>query len=152
MKKTIALTFAASILFLAGGCTTPAKIKPPADARQFGGKWYRVYPGHCSWKQAQEKCALAGGQLAVIPDEPTQAFIRHLANGTSAWLGATVEKTPGLWQWVDGTPMKYKAWGAKQPDNWGGHENYMQLTRSGVWDDVTEDEKGVASYICEWKK
>ena len=134
----------------------PAKPrKPPVgvpnDAAHFNGKWYRTYIEKTTWKSARDKCVQRGGQLVVIPDEPTQAFIRKFANGLQLWLGATDEKVEGLWVWVDGTEMKYTAWGRGQPSNSWGRENYLETMRDGNWNDVIENNKEIVGYICEWK-
>ena len=97
----------------------PATKKPPvgvpADATFFNGKWYRVYLEGLPWKSAQDRCKILGGMLACVPDAPTQGFVANLAKGLNLWLGATDEETEGLWRWVDGNEMKYKAWARFEP-------------------------------------
>ena len=87
--------------------------------------------------------------MVVIPDEPTWAFVKGLTPPTVViWLGATDEKTEGVWEWVDGTPIVFSAWLSGEPNNNGGPENYL-ATLVGVWNDSIA--KGAVGYICEWK-
>ena len=124
-------------------------IGVPADAKIFNDNWYRVYLDKTAWKDAKQKCERLGGHLAVIPDAPTHAFVQELSNNLILWLGA-FEKVEGLWQWVDGTPMKYTAWARGEPDN-NGHTLNVLATWKGGWADTTNTAKDVVGYICEWK-
>jgi len=128
----------------------PRPDNVPPDACRFNGKWYRLYAEQCSWKTARDRCTRAGGQLAIIPDEATQVFIRSLTTDAPSWLGAHNVKGNRGWQWVDGTPMTFTAWGENQPDNWGGNQHYLQIIK-GFWDDTEEDRDDIYSYLCEWK-
>ena len=97
MKTFIAIliTIGASILGSVSAQQPIAKKPPvgvPADATSFNGKWYRVYFEKGRWQHARDRCNVLGGQLAVVPDEATQAFIKKLADSTALWLGATDEK------------------------------------------------------------
>jgi hypothetical protein len=130
----------------------PSASKPPvgvpADATLFNGKWYRVYLERATWKAAKTKCERLGGQLAIVPDETTHAFIRALSKDLELWLGG-FEKLEGLWEWVDGTPMNFKGWAATQPD--AGYGLQMLKTWRGGWGDTDNADRGVIGYICEWK-
>jgi hypothetical protein len=130
----------------------PVNQKPPPgvpeDATLFNGKWYRVYFGKFTWQQARDACQDAGGQLVVIPDKPTQAFLETFSKGVELWIGASDAIVEGIWVWVDGTEMKYKAWAHKQPKG-GKKENYAVFTKKG-WAD-TAAHSGAVGYICEWK-
>ena len=132
----------------------PAQTKPPvgvpADARQFNGNWYRAYHEKISWKQAAERCRILGGRLGVILDEPTNAFIKQLAEGLPLWLGATDEKAKGVWMWVDGTRMSYKAWAPGQPQG-AKKEDYLMFG-DGQWYDAFGGEPKVVGFICEWPR
>jgi hypothetical protein len=128
----------------------------PLDAQFFDGKWYRVYAEKIPWHAAKQKCVAVAGQLAVVPDEATWTFIKRLSAGAQLWLGATDEEVSGVWKWIDGTPVTFKAWGEGQPDNYGGNQHYMFILK-GTWNDIQKDGKfsdpsiRVVGYICEWK-
>jgi hypothetical protein len=126
----------------------------PADARYFNGKWYYVYAGKLTWEQAKSRCKELGGQLAVIPDEDTWKFLTNNIKSVTEnhlWLGGTDEQTEGLWHWVDGTSMKFTAWGGGLPDNVDKVENYLAMWGTR-WNDVRNDEPLIEGFVCEWKE
>jgi Lectin C-type domain len=156
-KSTLITLFLAFIAASSAPAQFPERPrKPPVgvpnDATLFNGKWYRTYLEKTTWKRAQEKCRTLGGQLACVPDAPTQVFLAKFGKGVELWIGATDEKVEGLWVWVDGTEVKYKrGWGG-QPPNGGRAENYAALSRSKghYWFSAPNDWPCVG-FICEWK-
>ena len=152
MKTPILVTILLTAAFNPLIAQQPAPAKPPvglpADAKLFNGKWYRVYLEATPWKGAKTKCERLGGQLAVVPDEPTHVFVRQLSKDLELWLGG-FEKLEGLWQWVDGTPMNFKGWARTQPD--AGRGLQMLKTWRGGWGDTENTDPAVIGYICEWK-
>ena len=158
MKTFIAIliTIGASILGSVSAQQPIAKKPPvgiPADATSFNGKWYRVYFEKGSWQHARDRCNVLGGQLAIVPDEATHAFIKKLADSTALWLGATDEKVKNVWVWSDGSRMTFKAWDTEhgQP-NGGRKENYLLIWKTGKWHDAGEQgDQQTVGFICEWK-
>lgn len=122
----------------------------PRGAERFKGRKFFVYDETCSWKTAQSRCQALGGRLVVIPDEDTQIFVKELAQGKNVWLGCSEPNNDGKWVWVDGTPMKYRRFGGKEPDNLGGHEQYLVMDAGGNWSDYNEQSNLVVGYVCEW--
>ncbi len=122
----------------------------PRGAERFKGRKFFVYDETCSWKTAQSRCQALGGRLVVIPDEDTQLFVKQLAKGKNVWLGCSEPNNDGKWVWVDGTPMKYRHFGGKEPDNLGGHEQYLVMDAGGNWSDYDEKSNLVVGYVCEW--
>lgn len=153
MKNPIAVILITLLAAFSLASAQQPAIKPPvgipSDATPFNGKWYRVYLDKTTWPLARDKCKTLGGQLAVVPNEPTHAFIKELKPDVGLWLGATDEKLEGEWMWVDGTEMKFKAWAPGEP---GGRraENYLFLIH-GAWEDHSNGRPQVIGYICEWK-
>lgn len=150
--KTLSLLLAA--LILTSAAANPKRpLGVPADAKPFNGRWYKVVLEKKSWHAARDKCKEMSGQLVTVPDAATWEFVEALTPA-SVWLGATDEKTEGVWVWVDGTPVDFKAWYPGQPDNSGG-EHYTATYKS-QWADIP---KGgtvgtllqVQGFICEWK-
>lgn len=131
--------------------TKAPPVGVPADAKPFNGKWYRLYLERTTWRRARDKCRTVGGQLACIHDAPTQAFLADFGKGLQLWIGATDEKVEGLWVWVDGTEMKFKAWIPGEPSG-GRSENFLVLGRrpGAPWFDAPENLE-IAGFICEWK-
>jgi hypothetical protein len=153
-----------SVLLLSSLCSAytqqPAPVKKPpvgvpADAKFFNGKWYYVYFQKTSWPTARQKCTALGGQLVTVPDAETWEFVKALAKGPILWIGATDEVTAGVWKWVDGTPVVFSAWEPGEPDNMGGKQHYVVMTKKALWDDVDKELKPgpyqVVGFICEWK-
>ena len=152
-------THLVSIIAILAAALSPASAQQPttkkrpvgvaADATLFNGKWYRLYLEECNWERARQRCSSLGGQLAIAPDAPTWAFLKPMTKGLVLWLGATDEKTEGLWMWIDGTPMTFTAWNRRQPDNARGIEHHLQTIYNG-WNDMPKGGKCVG-FICEWK-
>ena len=156
MKCLSTLLFCVLINLAAGQSSSAPKppLGVPATAKLFNGKWYHVFHDDIDWSRAKAKCADAGGQLAVIHDAPTWAFVKTLTPSI-VWLGATDEKVEGEWVWVDGTKMDFKAWGREQPNNLKGEEHYLVIWK-GMWNDARKMPRAVKAnpvvgYICEWK-
>jgi Lectin C-type domain len=150
--SSLLILFGLSVL-TPGQSSAPAKspVGIPGDAIHFKGKWYRVYKEKGGWKRAKERCVIAGGQLALVPDSATQAFIKELAAELPLWLGATDEKTEGVWLWTNGSRMIYDAWEPGQPNN-APRENYLLIARNGLWQDAIEGEPSAFGFICEWNR
>jgi hypothetical protein len=152
----VTILFLVSSIWSLGLAQSPAKKPPvgvPTDATLFNGKWYYVYIQKTSWKASKGKCERLGGQLAVVHDEATWAFIKTLSPGVNLWLGASDDNIEGSWVWVDGKPMTFKVWDRDQPDNFRQGEHYL-LRWDGKWNDVSEKGSGVhvqvQGFICEW--
>ena len=142
-----------AVLQATGFAQLPDKPKAPPvgvprDAKLFNGKWYKVVFEKVSWQSARDKCRSMGGQLVVIPDEPTWAFVKGLTPSI-VWIGATDEKIEGEWVWVDGAPMTFTAWHPWQPDNFNG-EHYANMNKGG-WNDFPKSRPEIVGYVCEWK-
>jgi hypothetical protein len=132
----------------------PPRPRPgvPVDSVYFNNKWYRVFAEKLTWENAQRRCEALGGQLAVVPDEPTWKFLTSsIAGNPRLWIGATDENTEGLWRWVDGTNMKFTVWGGGLPDNIESKEHYLAMW-GNTWNDVSADNAEVVGFICEWKQ
>ena len=153
MRNPLAIAALVLVAILLPAFAQQTAPKPPvgvpADAKLFNGKWYRVYLEQTTWPVARDKCKTLGGQLAVVPDAPTHAFLKELKPDVGLWLGATDEKLEGAWRWVDGTEMKFKAWASGEPAGRRA-ENYLFLIH-GAWEDHSNGRPQVIGFICEWK-
>lgn len=157
--RVILLLLACLTMLQAQQPAAPKGPKPPvglpADARLFNGKWYALILEKANWHVAQTRCKQRGGQLVVIHDEPTQAFIKSLTK-LRVWLGATDDKVEGQWVWSDGKVMTFTAWEDGQPNNREGKEPCLRTGTDGRWCDHPKEWNAyehvpVVGYICEWK-
>ena len=151
MKNPLVITALVMVAISLPAFAQQTASKPPVgvpnDATFFNGKWYKVYLEKTPWTSAKTKCERLGGQLAIVPDARTQAFVQQLSNKLALWLGAS-EKVEGLWMWVDGTRMDYTAWSPGEPDNSGNMLNPLLLWKGNWYDDAG---KFAVGFICEWK-
>ena len=114
---------------------------------------YKFYDSHDTWAAARKKCQTAAdnkhGDLASVPDNKTNQFIRSLAKKRSM-LGGLIDDDNN-WSWADGTFWKYEQWAVKQPS--GGEEKYLELfdPESGDWNDVAAEYDHPHGYICQYK-
>jgi serine/threonine protein kinase len=122
----------------------------PSDAVPFNGKWYRFYPECPTWHAAKEKCERLNGRLAVVTDQATWTFVKGLLGDKWAWLGATDEKSEGVWSWVDGSSMTLKKWQSGEPNNRDAKQHYLKASMKG-WRDDPKQSSEVDGYLCEWK-
>jgi hypothetical protein len=140
------------------GAARSPNSRRPADAREFQGKYYKLFPQQVSWHEASLRCQQMGGVLAVVTNEAQSRFLTRVVseNGLdAAWLGATDEQIEGRWVWVDGTPMRYSNWDpvGRQPNNKQGLEHYLVLwvSHDGKWcDQPTNSIELSPGFICQW--
>ena len=125
-------------------------MRRPADARHFGGHWYKAVFEKVSWKQAKQRCEEMGGYLACIENAFENRFVAKLAAGRTVHVGGTDEGTTGKWRWIDGGRMRYANWAPGMP-NGVGHQHYLWITAGGTWDDVHDPYPG-DGFVCEWDK
>ena len=150
--KTLLFTLLVAVSALAQAPVAPKRpLGVPADAKPFNGRWYKVVLEKKSWHAARDKCKDMGGRLVCVPDAVTWEFVKTLNKGPQLWIGATDEKTTGVWEWVNGDRLKFSAWSAGQPDNAGKVQHYMILNQFGMFDDVGKNSPNTVGFICEWK-
>jgi hypothetical protein len=153
------------VLELGPSGTASAVLGHPADAKEFRGKFYKVYRQQLSWREARFKCQELGGHLSIVKSEDENRFLSLLmkSKGVSVvWLGATDEKAEGSWVWVDGDQLGYTNWNPTQPNNKQGQEHYMVMIAGnsvamsrGVQDGKWHDQPNVSvqwspGFICQW--
>ena len=90
----------------------------------------------------------SNGDLASIPDEATNEFMKQQFAKDKGWIGGHLD-SDGNWAWSDGTPWSYTAWGEGSPDNPIGNIPVTLKEKSGLWSDVKQ--KFVRSYFCQNK-
>jgi Lectin C-type domain/Domain of Unknown Function (DUF1080) len=142
-------------------------LRSPADAKEFHGKFYKLFPKKLSWHEARLKCQALGGHLAVVKSEEENRFLMSLMKThgvTVVWLGATDERVERTWVWVDGEPLRYSNWNPGQPNNKQGQEHFVVMiagssvaisrgVQDGKWHDQPNDSvQWAPGFICQWDK
>ncbi len=116
-------------------------------------KNYEFISGTFTWHQAKLDAEGRGGHLATVGSASEWDQIKPLVSGHTAWLGATDDSIEGVWEWIDGTPFGFQAWGPGQPDNAANGnpllvQHYLHSEPDLSWDDRQNDEAR-GSYILE---
>lgn len=108
---------------------------------------YQLVHQCMTWDEARRYCEENGGHLVTISsaDELNEVLSLLPAEGlVSCWIGA-YRTSAGDWAWVDGSELSYAAWGAGEPNNEDGTENYVTLLKvNDAWSmyDVPGDVSG----------
>jgi len=112
---------------------------------EYGGHYYVFIPERKTWKDAEKNAKIMGGYLVTITSHNEQKAIETLVSTNGeiypTWIGLTDENEEGVFKWVTGEQLKYKNWGANNPDNWnyqGTTQNYAWIgyRNFGKWDDT----------------
>ena len=98
--------------------------------------------------------------LASIPDNITNEFVRTLTGGRSAWIGGRLNASSHYlnsivrgrghvsWTngyWTDGTAWIYSPWAPREPNS----GSYL-LWANGGWQDRGSNEGVVTGYVCQY--
>ena len=94
-----------------------------------------------TWDAARAACqgqSQINGDLASVPDEATNEFLKSLGIG---FIGGHLDSN-GDWAWSDGTPWGYTSWKPDNPSNNGA----IKLENIG-WNDIQPHNS--KKYICQ---
>jgi len=83
-------------------------------------------------------CHLADVEGNAAQRASTMAFLKH-ALDVDVWLGGRDAQAESVWEWTSGKPwtITSEEWHTSQPDNFGGHEDFLLLSAgSGKFNDV----------------
>lgn len=103
----------------------PVVPSVPCPGLEFGASCYAFFGQLASWNDAAAACVAWEGHLVTVesPEEnvflgswPAQLGVTE-GNGSGIWLGGTDQQADNVFQWADGSPLAYDAWGPNQPDN-----------------------------------
>ncbi|KAK3797104.1 hypothetical protein RRG08_060450 [Elysia crispata] len=112
----------------------------------YKGKCFTTVATAKSWSDAKAYCERLKGQLAILPDKRSNAFLTSVLfaeeENSNVWVGLSA--TGEAYSWVDGSSPHFAAWTA----NHTGKERDMctSLTRKG-WDPLSCDT--VSPFVCE---
>ena len=126
--------------------TTTTTLGPLPDKNH-----YKVFADAMTWEEAEEYCRSVNGHLATLTSLEEQAQITNLlteAGLGECWLGGKRDEN-GEFGWITGEPMVYTNWENGEPNNLGGHEDYIHTYSSGQWNDLPGGNRKY--FICEWE-
>ncbi|MHC4504976.1 MAG: C-type lectin domain-containing protein, partial [Planctomycetota bacterium] len=132
----------------------------PLDATVFRGHGYKLFEQKMRWHEAKLFCEALGGHLVTITSKEENRFVTGLARraGVSVWLGFTDERKENKWEWVTGEKVGFTNWSPRNPDNFGGHEDWAEIRRERpggplMWNDVARGRPArLRSFVCEWER
>ena len=117
------------------------------------GNCYRYMDTKLSWNDAMKSCqsfnGINNGNLASIPDEATNNFLKRFGATKPKWIGGHYFNTGGEWKWSDGTPWSYTNWGSNFPKN-TERKYHLSMFSGGRWGNHYESLEPLA-YICQYK-
>lgn len=94
-----------------------------------------------TWFGAQGQAEALGGNLVAINDVNEGQWLLDIFGNLPTWMGLTDSEiygaSEGQYQWVNGEAVNYSNWGAGQPDNALGNEDFSILNApfAGQWND-----------------
>ncbi|HEX7478529.1 MAG TPA: C-type lectin domain-containing protein [Polyangiales bacterium] len=130
-------------------CERPSK--PPPDPLCS----YAVHAGHgywlCEtpeyWDEAHYHCSSMNLELASIEDAAENTFLQSQLVSASYYIGYSDAAVQGTFVWIDASPTSFTAWGAGEPVNTTGNEDYAVIAKSdGTWSAMSNAQR---PYICE---
>ena len=79
-------------------------------------------------------------------DSPAEQ--QEIAFGYSTWIGLHRDSSiKSRWQWIDGSLAVYLNFGSKEPNNWKGSEDCVEMYPSRKWNDLNCNTS--LHYSCE---
>ncbi|XP_053332762.1 macrophage mannose receptor 1-like [Clarias gariepinus] len=107
-----------------------------------------------TWSEAQTYCRQKYTDLASINNMEEMIKLNNtlkMETANQAWIGLQIRDT-GRWQWslADQTFYRdgdtYRNWGSGQPDNQGGEEYCVEMSKDGSWHDDKCDK--LQNFVC----
>lgn len=104
-----------------------------------------------NWHDAEAHCQKIGAHLATMKNSSLPNALRSAMVGPAGvdrfWIGLA-EPSEGRWIWSNGTPMKFAAFRAGEPNNSGRGEDCAEwLVEDGRWNDL--DCFQPRQFLCE---
>ena len=113
----------------------------------FRGTNYYLSRYKFTWPQARAGAASIGGFLAKIESAEENSFLASRLPVNSAYIGLNDEAQEGTFRWTDGDAPSYTNWYPRQPNDYKGNQDYVELLNNGLWNDQFNYEKLL--YIVE---
>ncbi|KAK1135320.1 macrophage mannose receptor 1-like [Acipenser oxyrinchus oxyrinchus] len=85
-----------------------------------------------TWTEAQQYCREHHTDLVSIKNASENEEIVKKAQGKPFWIGLFNEP----WKWShQGDNYTFHSWSNREPNNWGGNENCVMMSKTGGWND-----------------
>lgn len=100
---------------------------------------YILFDDILNWKEAEAKAEEQGGTLVTIASQDEQSLVERLIGVGQRYqyfMGGTDENQEGTFRWITGDLIGLAKWGSGEPNNAGGSENYLQIGKTGFWNDI----------------
>lgn len=144
MNIAIAGVSAAILLFATIGAHADI-IAGPITNPSNGHDYYLLSQN--TWKFSEDEAEALGGTLAIIKNASEENWVfanfSGQANHNGLWIGLHRTETGGPFIWATSTPTNYFDWAPGEPNNYGGHENCVQMQNepgdTGRWNDFSDD-------------
>lgn len=161
MKNLLSTLLLAGALIAASRQSEAAVLYGPVTNAINGHLYYLLSPQN--WLAAQSESQTLGGNLATINDEDEEnwiysTFASYQSIPRPLWIGLNDGATQGQFVWVNGEPVTYTNWGAGEPNDTIGFENFVGIwasngTQPGKWNDLpgTEQYYGVVEVVPPFK-
>ncbi|MDY3919429.1 MAG: lectin-like protein [Candidatus Limivivens sp.] len=102
------------VLLLAAAWIWPgvkADAAVPADAEEWRGHYYKIFPEEVSVSQAKKKCEEMGGYLLTVTSPAERDFVNSLRDAnnsryTALWVGAIKKSNRYTFSWMNGEECK----------------------------------------------
>ncbi|NWU96709.1 PLA2R phospholipase, partial [Upupa epops] len=113
---------------------------------------YRLHKEEKSWSDAFISCQNDSSGLISIFSMADAELLLHLLeseNVTEAWIGLRSNTTPVVFEWSDGTPVRFSDWHSREPDTFqaAGQLCVSAQGPEGHWKVKKCEDKSF--YICE---
>ncbi|CAH1774399.1 unnamed protein product [Owenia fusiformis] len=130
---------------------------------QYGEKCYHfVNDWSKSWQQARDECRYDRSELVSILDENEYNFVASKTKEMTSvsnrwpydkvWIGLNDLRTAFHFEWLDGSPVTFTRWNAREPNDHNGNREQCVVmykeSHKARWNDVPCDTRS-GGYICK---
>ncbi len=111
----------------------------PVRQEYIGSHEYLLFDDAMTWSEAKIKAEELGGNLVTITSQDEQSLIEEMMQSgqrDAYFIGGTDEGHEGTFTWITGEVFGLAKWAGGEPNNAAGSENYLEVYRSGFWNDI----------------
>ncbi|XP_050816708.1 pulmonary surfactant-associated protein A-like [Gopherus flavomarginatus] len=114
-----------------------------------GGEILATNGKEVNFESTLKACEHTGGSIATPKNQEENYAILDIVKQFNryAYLGIRESDVPGEFQYLDGKPLNYTNWRAREPNGKGG-ENCVEMYTDGGWNDKKCDQYHLT--ICEF--